>query len=138
MVQAAGHVGGDSGGQALRTHGKCAGVIFIHYTHEGLQPTLEILGYQGALTVKLAVDVHRVPLVVSVTQQQLTPIVLDVGEMDVEVNGEIISNMFGLLNQWHETLGADNLVVVNTNRSPDVVIADILNVMGLSYDVFAS
>jgi len=55
---------------------------------------------------------------------------------DVEVDGEIIARMFTMLNQWHDALGADNLVVVDTNRSPDIVIADILKIMGLTYDVF--
>jgi len=55
---------------------------------------------------------------------------------DVEVNGEIVSNMFEYLNRWHKENGRDNLKVVNTNRSPDTVIKDILSVLGITYRVF--
>ena len=55
---------------------------------------------------------------------------------NVAVSGEIVSEMFRNLNRWHEELGADNLVIVNTNRSPDIVIADLMEIMGIEYEVF--
>ncbi|MBT3217934.1 MAG: hypothetical protein HN348_02495 [Proteobacteria bacterium] len=55
---------------------------------------------------------------------------------DVEVSGDIVRNMFKQLNAWHQNHGRDNLVVVNTNRSPAIVIGDIMKILGLTYQVF--
>ncbi|MBW1879994.1 MAG: hypothetical protein JRJ84_16655, partial [Deltaproteobacteria bacterium] len=55
---------------------------------------------------------------------------------NVAVSGEIVSQMFGYLAEWHGAHGTDNLVVLDTNRSPDLVIADLLEIMGLEYEAF--
>jgi hypothetical protein len=55
---------------------------------------------------------------------------------NVAVSGEIVSQMFGYLAEWHRAHGTENLTVLNTNRSPDLVIADLLEIMGLEYEVF--
>ena len=55
---------------------------------------------------------------------------------DVEVSGDIVRSMFEQLNTWHQNHGKDNLVVVNTNRSPAIVIGDIMKILGLTYQVF--
>ncbi len=58
------------------------------------------------------------------------------GTPDVEVSGELVSNMFERLNAWHRSHGHDNLVVIDTNRAPDLVLHDIMATLGLRYDVF--
>ena len=56
---------------------------------------------------------------------------------DVQVDAALITRMFENLDAWHKALGKDNLVVVNTNRSPDLVLADVMKVLELKYEVFA-
>lgn len=51
---------------------------------------------------------------------------------DVEVDGEIVRRTFGYVDQWHEARG-DRVEVVDTNRSPDVVIRDLMELLGLEY-----
>ena len=55
---------------------------------------------------------------------------------DVEVSGSLVRQAFANVDRWHADRGDDNVVVVNTNRSPDVVIADVMKVMGLEYETF--
>jgi thymidylate kinase len=56
---------------------------------------------------------------------------------DVEVSGALVRQAFANVDKWHADRGHDNVVVVNTNRSPAVVIADVMEVMGLEYEIFA-
>ena len=55
---------------------------------------------------------------------------------DVEVSGDLVRNAFANVDRWHKERGHDNVVIVNTNRSPDVVIADIMQIMGLEYEIY--
>ncbi len=52
---------------------------------------------------------------------------------DVEVSGQLISDMFANLNAWHTEQGHENVLVVDTNRAPDLVIANITEILGLVY-----
>ena len=52
---------------------------------------------------------------------------------DVEVSGQLISDMFENLNAWHAAQGHKNLLVVDTNRAPNLVIADIMQLLDLEY-----
>ncbi|MDX9722603.1 MAG: hypothetical protein RBU37_17785 [Myxococcota bacterium] len=58
------------------------------------------------------------------------------GTPDVEVSGELVTKMFEYLQQWHDNLGENNLSVLNTNRSPDLVFAELLQLLELEYEVF--
>ena len=54
---------------------------------------------------------------------------------DVEVSGELVRNAFRNLDTWHAGRGHENIKVVNTNRSPEIVIAEIMGIMGLEYRI---
>lgn len=56
---------------------------------------------------------------------------------DVEVDDGIIRQMFTHLLAWHTSHEHDNVAVVDTNRSPELVIADLLGLLELEYDVFS-
>ena len=54
---------------------------------------------------------------------------------DVEVSGDLISRTFANLDSWHRARG-HSPVVVDTNRSPEVVIGELIERLGLDYQVF--
>ncbi len=56
---------------------------------------------------------------------------------DVAVSGDLVAHTFAHLDAWHQARGDENLVIVDTNRSPDLVARDIMNILGVSYRVFS-
>lgn len=71
-----------------------------------------------------------IPIGLSVKRQQAR------ATKDVEVDGELVRRTFALVDEWHAARG-DEVRVVDTNRSPDVVIRDLMALLGLEYEVFA-
>lgn len=67
-----------------------------------------------------------IPIGLSVERQQAR------ATKDVEVDGEIVGRTFAYVDQWHEERG-DKVTVVDTNRAPDVVIRDLMELLGLEY-----
>ena len=55
---------------------------------------------------------------------------------DVEVDGELVRRTFEELDGWHARLGANNLVVLDTNRPPDVVIRAVMDLLGVEYETW--
>ena len=56
---------------------------------------------------------------------------------DVEVDSELVRNAWNLVDVWHAERGNKNIVIVDTNKSPDRYIREVLDVLGIEYDVFA-
>lgn len=56
---------------------------------------------------------------------------------DVEVSAEWVTRAFDNVDRWHAEMKHDNLVTVNANRSPDLVTREILDIMGVQYQVWA-
>ncbi len=52
---------------------------------------------------------------------------------DVEVSGGLVERAFGHIDRWHAEMGHDNVAIVQTDRSPDLVIAEVLDLMGVTY-----
>ncbi len=55
---------------------------------------------------------------------------------DVEVDGDLVRRTFELIDQWHARLGADNLQVLDSNRSPDQFVRAVMDILGVEYAVF--
>ena len=55
---------------------------------------------------------------------------------DVEVDGDLVRRTFALLDQWHADLGADNLVLLDTNQAPDRFVRGVMDVLGVEFEVF--
>jgi len=69
-----------------------------------------------------------VPLSVRRQHARLTP--------DVEVSGALVERAFGRIDRWHAEMGHDNITIVQTDRSPDLVIREVLELMGVSYRTY--
>ncbi|HOK40501.1 MAG TPA: hypothetical protein PLD27_05625 [bacterium] len=52
---------------------------------------------------------------------------------DVEVTADIIEKMYNYLKEWHKTYSQKKVYEINADRSPDVVIKDILKILGITY-----
>ncbi|MBN2800948.1 MAG: hypothetical protein JXX28_17555 [Deltaproteobacteria bacterium] len=52
---------------------------------------------------------------------------------DVEVDGALVSRMFENLNRWHNARGHGRLHLLNTDRSPEIVLTELLDLLGLRY-----
>lgn len=69
-----------------------------------------------------------VALSVQRQQARLTP--------EVEVSGDLVERAFGHIDRWHAEMGHDNIRVVQTDRSPDEVIREVLDLIGVRYVPF--
>ena len=54
----------------------------------------------------------------------------------MEVDGDLVRRTFELIDQWHARLGADNLQVLDSNRSPDQFVRAVMDILGVEYAVF--
>ena len=57
----------------------------IHRAYKRLQPALKILLRKGVFAMELAMNIHGVPAIGFFTQQQFAPVILDMGQVDIEV-----------------------------------------------------
>ena len=55
---------------------------------------------------------------------------------DVEVDEDLVRNAWALVDKWHAARGNQNITVVDTNRSPDRYIREVMDLLGVEYDVF--
>ncbi len=55
---------------------------------------------------------------------------------DVEVSGALVKRAFSRIDRWHKDMGHDKIAIVHTDRSPDLVIAEVLELMGVTYKSF--
>ena len=52
---------------------------------------------------------------------------------DVAVGISLITQMLVNLDEWHAARGHDNLIKLDVNRSPDLVVAEMIRLLGLKY-----
>jgi hypothetical protein len=85
VFQRPGHIRGNRGGDALGPFRPFSTEMGIHSAHKRRQPALEILLGQRALAMELAMNIHGVAAIGFFTQQQLAPVILDMGQVDLEI-----------------------------------------------------
>ena len=52
---------------------------------------------------------------------------------DVEVDGDLVRRTFEELDGWHARWGHDRLVHLDADRSPEIVVRDLIDLLGLEY-----
>lgn len=115
------------------------GVVVLEESHMGVH-----WAYSQVLGDRYFLDLYQATIARHVLEPDLylrldIPVELSVRRQearstkDVEVSGEIVAETFRWLDRWHADRGHDNLEVVDTDRPPAEVIADLCRLLGLEY-----
>ena len=118
------------------------GSMILEESHMGVHLAYaRVLGDQGFLQAWPSIEPHvltpdlflrlDIPTDLSVDRQ------IARGTKDVEVGGTIVAAASAEVDRWHASRPGDRVAVLSTDRSPEVVLRDLLDILGLVYHPWA-